>query len=327
MSVSPIISIIIPVYNLEKLVSDCILSCINQTFSDFEIIIVNDGSQDGSTAIIDEYVKKDSRIRHIKKENGGLSKARKTGIEQAIGEFVFHLDGDDIIPDTTLENLYNAAKISDSDIVAGDINVVKSKSNQYEHYSSFGSGNGAAFLEFILIHKLHYLWGKLIRRSLYNNQDFEIVTEIKTVPPEDQIHLLQLCVLAKNVTTIKDIVYLYKINENSITQRQINTRDYIIQNEYFAFMLNKLQQKLDFTLIVNEQINIRILQALYLGLRKHGSYVVDKKKSTSLMKQTIIKSVFSKKTMFFDHFSLLLRCTVSLLFPRLPFLITKLSTR
>ena len=90
------VSIIIPAYNAKPTLSKCLDSCINQTFEDIEIIIINDGSTDGSNIIMCNYAKIDGRINVINKINEGLPFARKSGVEVAKGEYVFHLDADDI---------------------------------------------------------------------------------------------------------------------------------------------------------------------------------------------------------------------------------------
>ena len=90
-------SVIIPVYKVEKFLPDCIESVLNQTFSDFEMILVDDGSPDACPEICEEYRKKDDRIKVVHKENGGLASARRAGIKVAQGDFVFNLDSDDLI--------------------------------------------------------------------------------------------------------------------------------------------------------------------------------------------------------------------------------------
>ena len=92
-----LVSIIVPVYNVEKYLRACLDSILAQTFSNFELILIDDGSKDGSEAICDEYAARDSRIRVLHKENGGVSKARNTGLDMAQGEFVTFIDGDDTV--------------------------------------------------------------------------------------------------------------------------------------------------------------------------------------------------------------------------------------
>ncbi len=115
-----LISVIIPVYNVEEYLRECVDSVLNQTFRDFEVILVNDGSTDSSGEICDEYVEKDERVTVIHQKNGGLSVARNTGLSEANGKYVYFLDSDDYISGNALEILLNIAKKDKSDIVFFD---------------------------------------------------------------------------------------------------------------------------------------------------------------------------------------------------------------
>lgn len=114
----PVISIIIPVYNVEKYLRRCLDSVLNQTFQDWQAICVNDGSPDSSAKILEEYAKKDSRFVVVTKENGGLSDARNAGLPHAMGEYIMYLDSDDFIHPQTMEIAYYMAKRDNSDIVS-----------------------------------------------------------------------------------------------------------------------------------------------------------------------------------------------------------------
>ena len=111
------ISIIVPIYNIEKYLPQCIESIIGQTYNDLDIILVDDGSTDASSIICDEYAKKDSRIRVIHKKNEGLVRARKTGIQAAYGEYIAYVDGDDWIEPDMMENLLSKMIEQDVDLV------------------------------------------------------------------------------------------------------------------------------------------------------------------------------------------------------------------
>lgn len=113
---NPIISVIVPVYNVEKYITKCIDSILAQSFSDFELLLVDDGSTDSSGSICDEYSKKDSRVRVIHKENSGPSDARNMGIAQATGDYVTYIDSDDLVHVDYLELLYNSLKENDAEI-------------------------------------------------------------------------------------------------------------------------------------------------------------------------------------------------------------------
>lgn len=104
------ISVVVPVYNVEKYIGQCLDSILGQTLKDIEIICINDGSKDNTLEILKDYAQKDSRIILIDKENEGLSKARNQGTEIASGEYISFIDSDDWIDENYLEALYNAAK-------------------------------------------------------------------------------------------------------------------------------------------------------------------------------------------------------------------------
>lgn len=116
----PKVSIIVPVYKAEAYLHRCVDSILDQTFTDFELLLIDDGSPDRSGEICDEYAQKDSRIRVIHKENGGVSSARQRGLDEAVGEYTIHADPDDWVEPNMLEELYKKAKQDDADIVICD---------------------------------------------------------------------------------------------------------------------------------------------------------------------------------------------------------------
>ena len=114
------ISVVIPVYNVEKYLAECVDSVLNQTYTNYEIILVDDGATDSSGRMCDEYAQKDPRIRVIHQKNGGLSAARNTGLKAAKGEYVYFLDSDDYIEACTLEHLMARANEEHADVVFFD---------------------------------------------------------------------------------------------------------------------------------------------------------------------------------------------------------------
>ena len=115
------ISIIVPIYNVEKYLEPCIESILASTYRDFELILVDDGSTDGSSEISKRYAKQDSRVKFIHKDNGGVSSARNEGIKNSTGDYVMFIDGDDMIHPQMLEVLYEA-------ILCGDYDLAMAKS-------------------------------------------------------------------------------------------------------------------------------------------------------------------------------------------------------
>ena len=119
---SPKITIIVPMYRVERYLPRCLDSILNQTFTDWSAILVDDGSPDGSGKIADEYAAHDSRFVVVHKENGGLSSARNVGIDNANGEYIMFLDSDDCIHPQTMEILYNIASRKSADVIAFEYN-------------------------------------------------------------------------------------------------------------------------------------------------------------------------------------------------------------
>ena len=126
------ISIVIPVYNIEKYLKECLDSLINQTFKDFEVICVNDGSKDNSLEILNKYSKKDSRFKVVSQENGGSGSARNNGLSRALGKYVQFLDGDDYFEPQMLETMYNLAEKHDAEIAVCSSRKVDDEGNVTE---------------------------------------------------------------------------------------------------------------------------------------------------------------------------------------------------
>lgn len=126
-----LISIVVPVYNVENYLDRCIESLVNQSYRNLEIILVDDGSSDRSPEVCDEWVQKDSRICVIHKPNGGVSSARNAGMEAASGEWFFFMDSDDFLPEDALEILAERQQQHKADLVCGSFHIMKKKNKSY----------------------------------------------------------------------------------------------------------------------------------------------------------------------------------------------------
>ena len=131
-----LISIVVPIYNVENYLRMCLDSIQNQTYKNFECLLINDGSPDNSAEICREYVAKDSRFRYFEKENGGLSSARNYGIDRAEGSFITFVDSDDWLEHDALDRLYDALKKENADISIGRYNCYDESRCQYLFYDS-----------------------------------------------------------------------------------------------------------------------------------------------------------------------------------------------
>lgn len=214
------VSIIVPVYNVEKYVARCLDSCINQTFEDLEIICVNDGSTDRSLEILEAYARLDSRVKFVTKGNGGLSSARNTGVEIAQGEYILYVDSDDYISSTTVERVYNNAKQNDSDVVIFDYYCLRTDPRECESLTIEPLGNkyvnstfnadsvGAEVYKYIPV----CAWVKLYRADLLKNNG--IIFD-EGLLYEDISYWAKVFVKAKRISYFNEPLYAYMVGRNN----------------------------------------------------------------------------------------------------------------
>lgn len=198
-----LISIVIPVYNVEKYLDECILSVINQTYKNLEILLINDGSSDSSYDICCKYSEQDNRIHVINKENGGLASARNVGIDKATGEYIYFLDSDDYIKETTIEKVVNYMKNNNLDLCYFSADVIIEDNN--------------------------LTWNKeMYKKNHYYNPN-DGVTILKELIDNDE-YCCQNCMFISKLSLIKYNFLKY-------------TEGYIYEDNYFAFMLAIYSQK------------------------------------------------------------------------------------
>lgn len=213
------VSIIVPVYNVEKYLRKCLDSLINQTLKDIEIICVNDGSKDNSPKILEEYAKKDNRIIVINQENAGLSVARNSGIDIAKGEYIGFVDSDDWIDLDYYEKLYNAASTNDTDIAVGGIirvtGIKKKKFLNFEKETLTDNAN----LKFELcdVPEKSYVWNKIYKTQKLKelNLKFE---EGRIF--EDCIFTPQALFFLGKMVTVPNTYYYYLRRGNSTVKQR-----------------------------------------------------------------------------------------------------------
>ena len=215
---APKVSVIVPVYKAEKYLRKCVDSILAQTFRDFEVILVDDGSPDGSGAICDEYAKKDPRVRVFHKENGGVSSARQCGLDHARGEYTIHADPDDWVEPNMLEELYTKAKADDADMVICDFYVNDSRGQRYVRQRPSALDHETVLRE--LFQQLHgSCWNKLVRRACYDSYNVVFPTKISFC--EDLYVNSAILKYPIKVTYIPKAFYHYEqqVNVNSLSQK------------------------------------------------------------------------------------------------------------
>lgn len=240
----PKISIIVPVYNVERFLARCLDSVLRQTYRDFEIICVNDGSTDNSLGILELYQKKDKRLYILNQENQGSSVARNNGLKLASGEFVYFLDSDDAIHPQCMEVVLGIAEKYSAELVCFQYeNCVLRNVDDNKFFEKKIACTEADFtissapLRFMFIKnekRIHYnVWTKFYRKSLLKDINF-----IEGVQFEDYPHTLE--VLAKHPKTIviREVLYLYTINPNSITNQRCNLKQIEDHHASVAYVYN-----------------------------------------------------------------------------------------
>lgn len=205
-----VISVIVPVYNVERFIAQCVESVLNQTYSDWELILVDDGSTDLSGSICEEFVTKDDRIKCVHKVNGGVTDARKTGWELSRGDWIFFVDGDDTLPEDSLTKLYDRTKNVDADIIEGHHEIRRNLPDIHsvdDYRKCLLRGVDVVGVA---------VWGKLFRREILTSWCFEIPREI--VRGEDWIMNIRVAFLTKKTPVlISDKIYNYRENDMSLT--------------------------------------------------------------------------------------------------------------
>ena len=213
-----LISIIVPIYNVEKYLRQCLDSIIAQTYQNFECLLINDGSPDNSADICREYVSKDSRFRYFEKENGGASSARNLGIECSGGAYITFIDADDWVDSDYLEVLYNALIDENADISVSTYKRFHMGDNCW-YLHSFQRGyekrvftNQELIDEFIALDTFDYSYrfvcGKLVRKYLLDKIAFNCMTTLG----EDMEFWLKLYLISNKVVFVNRDSYIYRID-------------------------------------------------------------------------------------------------------------------
>lgn len=205
----PKISIIVPVYNAEAYIRKCIDSLLSQTFSDFEVLLIDDGSPDNSGKICDDCAAIDGRVKVFHKENGGVASARQMGLEHAAGEYIIHADPDDWVEPDMLECMYQKAEIMNADIMVCDYNIVGTNGEIKRINVNLPKDN-IACLKKIISGEVHAsLCNKLVKRSLYFDNGISFIYGLNMC--EDLSVMYRLVYYAKKIAYISEAFYNYVV--------------------------------------------------------------------------------------------------------------------
>ena len=275
------VSVIVPVYNTEKYLEKCLDSIINQTFINYEIIIMNDGSPDNSETIIQEYLTKyPQKIKYYKKENGGLSDARNMGILKSSGKYLMFVDSDDYISEDMIEKLYNCIETQGSDMAICNMIKIDSK-NQSTKIINYNPGTVNILEDKKILFNLPCACNKMYNKKLFDNLKFD-----KNKYYEDLRLINKLYLNCNKVAFIDDFCYYYVERNNSIMHDGNLEKNFEIveaiqslidyyqkENQYKIF-----QEELEFLMIDNVIIStfVRVIRAnkhYYKPLKKYWSFI------------------------------------------------------
>ena len=262
------ISVIVPIFRIEKYLPECIESLQDQSFLNFELILVDDGSPDNCPKICDDYAKKDSRIHVIHKKNGGLLSARKAGLKEAKGKYIAYVDGDDWVDKFYLDTMFKLAEANESDLVVtghfrefdGKIETIKPKNtgiyNEEELRTSI-IPNAIYNGEFCEHGISTYVWNKLFKRELLNQVLFDVPNEI--IMGEDAAITYAYLGLSKSLVISRIPLYYYRQRHDSIVKSIENPK-----TEYYrlGLLMNFLKLKLAHVLD-EDNLNKQIKYYLY----------------------------------------------------------------
>lgn len=309
-----LISVIVPVYNVEKFLSKCIDSLINQTLTDIEIILVDDGSTDLSSEICDSYAKIDKRINVIHKENEGLSEARNTGIRISKGQYICFVDSDDWISNDMCERLYTLLIDNNADIAQcnhikvysnDDIldNKIKEEIRVYEGESMLYNLHNKNYVNTVVT------WNKIYKRELFNDIEFP-----KGKLHEDEFTTYKVLHKSKKIVVTNIPMYYYRQRLGSIINSEFNIKrldlieaweekiEYYNANKLYnlslkteAALCGRLKEFYLITLSLNNEETLRILKILRKKMIKNYFKFIKNKEITLKGKLSLSLSIIDGK--------------------------------
>ena len=269
----PIVSVIVPVYGVEQYLPRCIDSILAQTFSDYELILVDDGSPDGCPDICDKYAAKDSRIRVIHKENGGVSAARNAAMDIACGEYVIFCDSDDSWDPQLLEKATKPLLTEGVDCVLFGLNIctdegiARTRSYPAEQYEFHTEQDIVNYLIRVLLVGKHgwSLCTHLFRRDIIEKYHIRICTFCNNYA-EDMGFVCRYMLHSKKMVSIPDCLYNYYMRHNSMMHKStnvvrlndVNEVSYYVEREFYKTIHEKQMQKhfpIMHLMIVNGEIS------------------------------------------------------------------------
>jgi glycosyltransferase involved in cell wall biosynthesis len=293
----PIISLIVPVYNSEEFLEECIESILNQTYIDFELLLINDGSIDNSGSICDSFSLKDNRIKVYHKTNHGVSAARNLGLEKALGTWVVFIDSDDFVLPTYLAD-FNISE-SNEDIIIQGLQYFNSKEKKYLNQIKYKNASSIkeTSSEIIISNKLlrsGYPVAKAFKMAIIRKWNIKFNESISF--HEDHVFVFDYLLHILSIKTVSVVSYKYRIfhNENSLSRKkhllnnQLKSSELMLKGFYLLkdkFNINNIfYQKEILTLCIEPKID-----AIFSLYSDRNSFYTDRKKAMNRIINNKIK--------------------------------------
>ena len=323
-----LVTIVLPVYNVELYLDRCMKSIVNQTYTNLEILLIDDGSTDSSALICDEWTNKDSRIKVIHKQNEGLGLARNTGIDNATGEYICFFDSDDFIELNTIEKVYNKAAETNADIVTFGFNTVDSKGDitkrtipQSDKILYQGEEVLADFLPDLIapnsetgINKNFWMsaWASMYSMKLIREVNWKFVSE-RLIISEDVYSLLELYSSVKRVAICKEAFYNYCENDTNSLTRKFRKDRYLQQKKFLLACLEICTDK-QYSLEVRRRLYYQFLGNTIGAIKRiimsnekiinryrTVKYILNDELLQDVVRQLVtVKESFARKLLFFS---------------------------
>lgn len=229
---NPLISVVVAAYNIQDYLGRCLDSLVAQTLSDFEIVVVDDGSTDSTSDIAKDFARRYERIVYVRKDNGGLPQARRTGYLASRGEYLCFVDGDDWFEPDYLQKLYEALSTTGATFSACDIFFEYETTGTQELHAQSSSGTIPASLSIEALHKRQsvfvYIWNKMFRRSSIEHVAFPL----RHIVGEDYTVVVQVLEQATSVALVNEPLCHYSQREGSMSKRGYREEDLIAFENY-----------------------------------------------------------------------------------------------
>lgn len=269
----PKVSVLVPIFNVEKYLSKCLESLIIQTLKDLEIICINDGSTDNSLEIVNEYAKQDSRIKVINKANSGYGDSMNKGLEIATGEYIGIVESDDFVKDTMFEELYNIAIENDLDIVKSDFYYYTAKNNLSRQAGKIKKNIDKVFSakdDLSILKLMPTIWSAIYRRNFLEENNIKFLSTSGASYQDTSFAFKALLSAQRVMFTDKAYLYYRQDNENSSVKSK--NKVYAICDEWEE-ITNYLNRKPELKSLANDiKLAIQFNSYVWNAIRIDGNY-------------------------------------------------------